>query len=70
MFYNLAGNSIGNKGCDILRRADWPCLKILLLTNSHIRSEGVNDLVEANWPLLKQIELGIYNILRSKSNRK
>ncbi len=43
--YYLDENEIGNDGCDYLSRADWPLLKILILSKNKIESDGVRFLV-------------------------
>jgi hypothetical protein len=51
---------IGNKGCEFLSQADWPCLKRLCLRKDSIESDGVAYLTKANWPLLEIISLSTF----------
>ena len=50
-------SKIGEKGCEFLSEADWPCLSVLGLNNTAICDKGVKYLSEANWPLLKILML-------------
>ncbi len=59
-----AYNSIGDKGCAMLNKAEWPFLSYLFLFSNSIGSEGVLHLTKANWARLNIINLSIFELLR------